>query len=766
MKIVKNQSYDAIYQLNNINDQYGNPITTLKKFYDLLEDVFKELIENILRLALKTISTYKYVIIGGKALNNIINTKYLPKSFDFNIHLFEGDHNDLLLFGNLIENATNNVITNQFPIYRKYIISILSRYNLITNTEKIHYDTAQLFYFGVTSLFFDFKFRDDLFLNGLKYSNDNGNPNNELFYPISDIKLENELNFGLQIMNQRYIINNYDSLPYATYFVVLYNAIKYSEISSYKQEKLLNKVKHLSEVDKYACYFIKNNTSLRLPNNIQIIGQITNVPSTNIIVNGKKVYDFGRSLKSIIEDFVANYNSNVTLSADECRNRLILDNTTSNQNEIFTNGANVSNFLSQFEKEVYQQDINRNIYYYTGYGYMDIGAYLDYNYYDIDVTTISYQNYRYSNQLINFSDGSSNSFSKEIKVLGTDISDTINNMEYIIRDIESLFPKIRNSGSYLNNLQYLKDEFIVYRLQNFMCFNSPNGDQFNPSVIKTDTIFSIPRFWSTSFKTNFPYDHFVRDNTFLFRILIKKESKNWIFLNRYSEAPTESEILLNRSSYFVVKDVNNFPITISGTYRDLSVITLKLHDSLNDALNDSSHIVELINVNEKNFSSFKKMKSSRSIVDEIRDIEHRKTEIQTRKRRTDEARENKKQYQVCNLLNTILYDPPDKNGSSTLINDCNIYFTIYEYLLSTASLASNVIKQSFNTQILLNYEDNTYRLFSSQQKFVAATEIPYVVPIISYPQQEIIVFGAGNNKYLEKYLKYKTKYLDYKNKLI
>jgi hypothetical protein len=146
------------YILNDIYDENGMKINNILEFYNFLERILVEVMENIFFAGLQE-STNKYplVLIGGKAINQYISLNKLSSSFDFDIHIYDdytGKNINIATCGNDIVNNINNCLDFNFSgeprlyLFRLYIFDILKKYGLVTDNEFNHYKNEQLFSFG------------------------------------------------------------------------------------------------------------------------------------------------------------------------------------------------------------------------------------------------------------------------------------------------------------------------------------------------------------------------------------------------------------------------------------------------------------------------------------------------------------------------------------------------------------------------------------------------------------------------------------------
>ena len=743
---VDNQTYDKSYIIKNVVDTDNNPVTSFIDLYKLLEAILVDIIDNLFRLSLREMSAYKYVNVGGKSINLFIGEKYLKKSFDFDLHIYDGNQQDINQFGIKIFQVLNNTIKT-YPLYRLYIINILKRYGFITTAEENHYKTKQLFYYGnrhkgastIAGIFFHFIFRNDLINGNKKYSNARPPNNlNEVYYPISDIDLEHVLNFGLPIVDDRFFFNGYDGVRYSNYIVTLHNLIQYTTFGGWKAEKNFNKLSQFKYIDRYTCHSLQKYTDQFLTdlNNLDIKTTIDSIPAQNLIINGNEVFVLNRSTKSIINDFITEYMNKRAEYYDVCMKNLILDRTVANKNLIFNNNVSVEqkkNFFTAVERKVYEFDTDRYVLYYTENGYEPIGTLNDYNHFGLD-GSIQFTDLTYADEKIRFSDGSTVTINKREKI---NTKQLLNN---VIDSIDDTITKIRNDPVYNSALKVLKDEFIVYRMQNFMCINSPTGDQFNVSIIKPNNILYMPRFLSTSFTTNYNYFSFLKTNTFLFRIRIKKSSKRWIVLNRYSEHPNEAEILLNRNCFFVVLEKNDYPLNLGGQLRDITVIDLLLCDDMVEAMAAVDNpTIKILNMNDEDYE-----KTQSNVVQLSKSGKTTPTYFdQPTKYQNLPPRPPPSAPAILINQNVLFFNNEDRDNADLLVSDVQKYHNLLQSIMKSDSVAKSTMMKTSNTIFAIN-------------KTVDLPK-PTVSDIIVMPRA--VAASAAGGSYYDKYIKYKNKYL-------
>lgn len=703
---VSNHTYDLNYKLINATNYDNTPINNIIELYDSLEKHLLELIDNIFKLALSELYAYKYVNVGGKAINTYINKKWLPSSFDFDLHIY--GNTDIDAFGFSLANELNKITNTKFPLYRTYIINILTRMNIISKNEYNHYKNNQLFYYGdraksgfkISGIFLHFIMRDNIFTNNMKYNNLQNTNTNELYYPVADIDIEKYLNFGLEIIDDTYTFSLYDNIRYSNYLVTLHNLIKYTTLQGFKTNKNFSKLSHFSDISHYSCSFLNStlnfNNAVNLMNITTTIDNIplVNVNGTNIevstIMNGKEVFQIGRKLSDIMKDYINYYQNNRISALNNCNMNIILNSTSNNKNIIFkshvsTNIETQQNILTELEKILYNTDTNRYILYYSGIGYSTINTLCTYKYLRIPLSNLNspLNNIQFQKHII-FSDDTNDSVNINIPI------NDYSQIENIADSITSLIQNIRNNTNYETLLDDFEDEFYVYRCQNFICINSPKGDQFNPSIIDKNMIIYIPFFMSTSFSTSYTYENFINTNTFLLKIKIDKKLKNWILLNKYSAYPRENEILIDKDQFLVVEETYTAGIIINNNIKDINVVQVKLCDSLYSAkhkaaemaLSHNTNNIRLVNIHD---DMVRESRITKIVMDRYSNIS---------------------KLVIINY-NMLLFNTTERNPCDSLLDNIFLYNDIVTLIIDSNSISKQTIEK-MNSISTINIEYNIF----------------------------------------------------------
>ena len=797
-----------------IRDTSGNKITNINDMYELIEEILSEPLEILIRMSMGSypISNHQYVVVGGKALNNVINMKYMKKSFDYDVHIMGSkNYNDVRVFSEEVTNKLNNSIdpsNGEFKIYRNYIITLLKRYNLISDAEEHHYLNNRLFYYGkrkgtsfdIRGIFIHFKFHNNIF--GLdKYTN---NPKikhppskNEIYYPIFDIDLDLNITFGVPYENSHvYTTSSYDNVRYATYFLLIQNLIRYMEQENMKQLKNLKKLINFVDINRYNCYFISTTTSGKmdsdvtniLKNHIKLEGNLVKQttarqiikfqsriqPKKSVIlkkevnyafnkahVNNNFIFSGKRTMSNVMKDFSAEYKKMHSVEVDKCINNIIIGRDNPNPNNIFVDGVNVNNVLSQFEKAVYEYDTDRYIYLYTTDKYKAISKYIQYKHFGLDTQGLKEYGHEIIKNTIHFTDGKKD----DINMMTIDVDN--NTLPKIIKGISDVFKNIRlGQNKFTTNLDNMLDEFYVYRVQNYINFNSAIGDIFNPYNIKRNSIIYIPFFMSTTFITNDgTVVNFIKNNSFILKIKINKQSRKWLLLNKYSAQPQEYEILIDKDTYLVIDDFNYKTIRMSnGVHRDILVLSVKLCDNISEMVSYYKNRTRLTrqlitpvlhNFTEQNISSVESISKSER---QFGGKEYKPGKLDIGYDKLDAINQN-----------TLIYDISGialKEHKDTLVNDATIYADLYNRIYSTeygkkilTSKPEHITIKHFPTHII-EYITPKKKIdvkpISFQYEKIKPTSF------LDIPMQPQVL--VGGSYYKRKYLKYKTKYKELKKK--
>ena len=454
---------------------------------------------------------------------------------------------------------------------------------------------------------------------------------NIIYVPFSDIDAEESVNLGIvayKSRNPNLSFITVDRIKYLDFVMLVYNVIQYATTKKFKIESNLNKIKNIIRTLHTNCTYYnsinisKIRESVRniadqlldnrtIPNNdisenakatLRIVGDVL----LNYKPDGKKGSLFKKErpeLKNVVEylsKIINNYlgfNDNfrsicfTTLHMTDNRNNdpkyiRFLDRKYSESNQNIICG--------KLEQLTAQSDINSYIAHYTLDLFKSTNSYL--NLKENGLPTDKFSKYNKGLGLLIPSPLLSNRNRVDITNISLRV-DTVPQVEQAVMEIDKVFDNFQRE---INNLElsddeltafganslgkklkdYISDSFTVYSFQ--LIFNCANigGTYENISNFKPGDIIVYPQYLSTTWKNTTDLKDIANPIKTLLRVTIKKNNKNWIFINKYSQIPSEYEILIKRNSVFCVKSNDITVVNIRGTDYDVNIIDLELLDSV------------------------------------------------------------------------------------------------------------------------------------------------------------------------------------------
>lgn len=697
----------------------SNIINGIDEFFIFFEINIDYLFDYIIKIACNNLNKspffdYKYCLIGNKSLE--FYRKISEPLAGFDIYLFDNpdyDNQDLINeFGTNLVDEINSVL-KKYHVLKYAIYLKLLNINLIDITLSDDYIFTDLFVYGKSyeintdkhtyGIFFKLVLKNDIFIyngNIIEINNliSSVEKRNIIYYPIINI-YTNILPNPVEINDICYThpIDNllYPKIPYALCFLHYISDIL-PDVLKIKKECFQNLLLELcSSLDNYNC----------------------------IITNDNFIDNYVKSKKDAIYNNI-NYSQYIynlfIIDTINARKKSCLKNIILIKPKLYTSYTSYTNFTtksiksemekiySDLELITLNNDINNALFLNTTNLFQNIKDYLIYSHLGI------------THSLIN--DIKPNKENKQLTLLnGTTIyiEYTIpDNILDIIIQMEKSFLNIRGDltipdkyESFLGNIQ---DTFKLYRLQSFILFD--NGIIYNFSNAKVDDILYIPYYMSTSFNNSYGYEKFYNFSSVIFIINIKKTSKKWIFLNKYSNYPNEYEILLDKKFFLKITDVNKSTIDINNTLTEITTINLDLYDTL-DELNIYSNVINNKYENEN--------KNNKKIV--LYNFTNKDINI------------IKSKININNIkfVNFIEINMTDLLESSNKLSFYEKYFEyIYKISSYIPSLLENIEKLKYNKTQIIKKE---------------------------YPFISLSNLIENADKYKQKYLKYKKKYLNLKN---
>jgi hypothetical protein len=590
--------YTLPYSDMQLTNMAGTQLS-ISQLWESIDIILKSIIDTSLKSALRKLHSNDYILLGGKAINNIISEGCLQKSFDFDIHLMNDANYVLSYFGQSLCNKLNDEF-NLFRQYRKYLFNILLGSNLVLNNDeyKTYYDTQKLFYFGhrlsqnrrniINGIFIKLKLRNDIFPQNITYNYQNEYKQDAnrgiIYYVISDVEYESVLNFGLQI-NTPLQRTRYDNLWYPKYAFLVFNLIKYVDSGGYKRERNLNKLIQFFNIPRYSCRFISTINSTLLQAEYDMIPSNTFRLANNLRISEQIQYVTGTDIKQIINDLIHMIINNRDNKLSSCRILSVLNKRGSDLLLFLDTLTDVQkqNQIQICSNLARTNDINGSIHLYTGGSYLVMNVFLQFLHLNLPV----------DNTTIGSLYGPAND----------NVAGNINITEQSIRQIiDSVSTSIQTcNNAYTATIRDdLKDNFFVYRAQTYVLLNDPLNDSvFDINILTSGRRIAmfIPHFVSASFSHNFSYESFVDNASFILKIKINKNTRKWIILNGYSNFPEEKEILIDKNCIFLITGYGYQAIELHGNQlTEKLVINATLFDDMKDCLNriDNEQVVNSI----------------------------------------------------------------------------------------------------------------------------------------------------------------------------
>ena len=566
--------YADLYKLNNVYDINGTKLETMRELFGLLNYILHDIFDLLIKSKLlddAIVDKFKYAIFGGKAFERLFNQSYdYVESFDFDIVLEEPDYK-IISFARILTILMNSHINYQYGSVRQFIKNLLVKYNLIDKECYEHYDNLDndLIYYGTRlssnnttklGIFVHLKFRKDLFFDN-KTAMDN-----IIYYPLIDLVKTSDIVYTVNVID----------LPYASLPVSLFGYIS-ALVKNVKFDKNLARIRILDKPDAYLC-----NPAFFFPTNDKFIDE--HYQLDKLTVGALDVEDIDKLIKDndidfdgeytnvesflqyLIDKYYNTYKSKVLPLHNNCENYF---NTVEKPYVDSVNSGESLQKIFEIVKKIDQTN-GGGIYYYTTDGHRNINLYkqlqnlnLLKNYSHLFSQTVD--TYKVLDMKIDFS-----------------ISTLVGNSEY-----ESLVN------------QLFRQNFSVYSSQTFLYFNSNHGkisdvDSLSQSI---GSIIYMPNYLSTTYEVSPKFYNFIHPMKIIYKINIdnsKNIEKNWVIVGKYSKIHDENELLINAESYFVIEDVSYIPVVKMGWSFNVKLITMRLCNNYNHAVQYASSFSEQI----------------------------------------------------------------------------------------------------------------------------------------------------------------------------
>jgi len=617
-------------------------------FILLLENKLTYICDILLKLG---ISEYQgpYVMVGEKALTNIVSKEHVKESLEFDILVY--NEQDVIEFSiDIINNILINNINQHYKMhFRKQIYNILLRSNLVEqpepgdidniNSTLYYYMNDALIYYGkkiergeklpgdtgvaTDGLFIKLVFRNNLFTKDKKpficsnlrwqhalddytieleqlYELDEEQLDEPyrttIYLPIVNISIEDKLNFGL-LSNRMIKKNNFDKINYAEYGLLVYNLIQFiinsSFTDNYKFKKNIKKLKLLLNMALYNCQFIKNNTVDNIKTQITIL---INMLYELIVPVGKdpKKYYIVVPLEQQLNNLKL-YINNTLIFARDTNIIEIIQHFLKAYEKIYLQKEDIctTNKLLDFLNETLETHIIDDAHIHEKLEiektFSEIIKALD---------TAKYI-YKYTNHLYQLLNEYCNYISFGLDYTKIPVGYYIANqiipetIEDVCQTIDTIFNLTQTKYIETDILVKIKTTFTVYSFLELLSLQNENNNySLEIDYVKTGDIIQMGQYISTSYAKNYNSTWFAKSDRILFKININKNNNRWIYLSSYSHSPDEKEILLMRNSYFVVTEITFEIVTNRNGIFEFRTISVDLCADLDEAHAKSKQLTE------------------------------------------------------------------------------------------------------------------------------------------------------------------------------
>ena len=606
----------------NIYNKMTNNRMSFLELIKYIEYALCEMCDHVIKYQL---SLYKgnYVIIGGKAINNIISSLKLFKSFDFDIHV-EKEEDITHISTYIVENSNFFISRTWNKILRNQLFLELYKYGLVDNTCESFYMNYNLFYYGtrinikngvkITGLFVAIKLKNNSFSNKANgeymfYSNLKTEDDiekeiyieNIIYIPVADIETD-ALNFRLNLFTPKNEISKLiyidNDIKYGNYFYLLYNLLNYISISPQKRNQNINKLIFFLQPLYYNCKISNIYNSKKL---VEIIKSVTYdllsikicgdtiknffvfLPNNNfeqfkynimLTINNKWLYNDSSTYDTLLNMILNNYLIDIDVKKSLCKPEIISDGdmTITDYKPLFKTRLLDPKISEQLEMILYNLDKKDDtffIYAFTFDLYKTLNKFLICNsnaiipeelYYNINMDITN----KISNNKFIKIKTNNNTYNTEVDYMK--INDTISE---IFENFNSDKRVIEIKTKYFSNM------FHVFSLQQIYCFYGIDGN-INIENITQGDIIEYTQYISTSFNPKFTVGNFIKKAKVLLKILINKDNTRWLYINNYSYFNGEFEILIKTNSLFLVRGIEITVVENDNQLHELRCITLEL----------------------------------------------------------------------------------------------------------------------------------------------------------------------------------------------
>jgi hypothetical protein len=564
-----------------------------------------------------------YCIHGGKSLDSFMKFKF-TNTFDFDIELYNDSHspitdiditNDKKIFVNTIAGNMNRCC---FSARKKFLISVLLSMRLISEIDAEAYQNPSyvLFKGGVRhmgtedyhGIFIQLRLINSIIAGSPGYNNDTSAPHDVsktiLWYPISDVSYDV---YPLIPVQRRHVFNNY-LINEIAFINLIAMSNKYFTTRRYaKYSHCLDRLHLMDNPNNYLYQYITNYVRTKTEHttnvtniNNEIESRIINHTITNDNITSPVVRTLTNNSSNVRQ--ALSYH-NVKLDTDFTTylashqppiNVILTNNSRHAGNKfdnLFTNNATGNLNVNEFYNVMNRVDGNRVLYQYTNGSYTFVNNFLLSGHFNIpEIRNCGKNRVKFNQEAMVAPIGFNINQSLFLTTLpdGTTIKMASDNalVKYVFL-MDYLFTGVINDHDYQQLItDTLRDEFVVYRLHDYLLFDNNVGLYYDIYNLKRGSIIFSPTYWSTSYSQTYGYDYFLNKYTILFVIKIKKNCKKFVIFDKYSFNPSEHEIVLNKNSYYKVTKTSYSLIFDRSGYRNIFTVFCNLINDPTDVTED------------------------------------------------------------------------------------------------------------------------------------------------------------------------------------
>lgn len=752
------------FLLRNTYDSSGTKLNDLNDLYRFITVLLRDLINIVVNINLRSITTFRYQIFGGKAFERIIKPTY-PNvdSFDFDIELDETNE-QIIEFAKILTTKLNSYANYQFGQMKYFIKNLLLKYDLVDDSVVSYYKNSQynLFHFGTRKtsgsdkklgIFIKLPLKPDLFINKMINRLDEHDVDfNHIYYPICDLKpLSSTVKYNPVIS---------DNINYAPINSLIYGFL-HAIINNTKVDKNVMRLGYLSDSDSFLCnpdFFIPFNVlewnRLRLKNlvfsgmNMTIIDDGLNTLMESGLDSGMVSAPLNSSdiLKNYVNSYYNLYRSRIVDDTQNCDNYYTNFNTNANTNS-FRMKVNRYHLFEQIKDIVSATDASeeKSIMKYTGNDYLQINLYLQ-------LKNVGLENAYFMKPFLGNSPDTYRRYG-----------------ENILR----VYDKLLNNKSYIDLVDELfNDEFMVVSAQNYFYFNSPEGKISDTTSIiqEVGSIIYLPDFMSTAYAFFSKFGEFMKPGRVLYKIKIKNKKgmgKNWILLNEYSFSPDEKEILIKAGSYFVIENIDYAMFERMNQPFNAKVITLRLCENMQDAIEYSkkfgyNHFI----YNHFDKSLFSGGGETVKVPNKIEPLTYLANKKNPKLLNQTQPNYLINPYTI--MINLECFGQKYKylDSIEDILDAYAKIFPLFDEVITKYNKKYTIINTENQSELVnkpnINYQFKTQN--SLQQNKLPQFNVPGLYSDANNTFQPIEIQNGGNDQvFYRKYLKYKQKYLSLKN---